>query len=111
MVKIRKDNAPGRENEPHSHRTLHSTWEEDQKPPNLGSRTFNCKKNQRAQVDDVTDEDEDLTSNTSGDEVIADIGTGLEHGFIVFKNYETDSDYDHNPEASDSNSEDTDSDF
>ena len=37
--KIRKDNTPGRENEAHSHRTSHSTWEEDQRPPNLGSRT------------------------------------------------------------------------
>lgn len=38
-AKIRKDNTPGGENEAHSHRTSHSTWEEDQWPPNLGSRT------------------------------------------------------------------------
>ena len=40
MAKIRKDNTPGRENKAHSHRTSHSTWEEDQRPPNLGSRTL-----------------------------------------------------------------------
>ena len=40
MAKIRKDNTPGGENEAHSHRILHSTtWEEDQRPPNLCSRT------------------------------------------------------------------------
>lgn len=27
MVKIRKDNAPGEENEAHSHRASHSSWE------------------------------------------------------------------------------------
>ena len=44
-------------------------------------------KSQRTQVDDVTsDEDED----SSGDAVIKDIGA--EHRFIVFEDYETDSD-------------------
>ena len=74
-------------------------------------KNFQLQKNQRAQVDDVTDEDEDSTSNKSGDEVIADIRTGLEHGLIVFEDYETGSDYDHIPEASDLDSENTDSDF
>ena len=39
-AKIRGDNTPGGENEAHSHRTLHLTWEEDQRPPNLSSRTL-----------------------------------------------------------------------
>jgi hypothetical protein len=60
------------------------------------------------QVDDVTsDEDED----SSGDAVIEDIGTGAEHGFIVFEDHETDSDNDHIPGSNDSDSEDGDSDF
>ena len=29
MAKIRKDNTPGGENEAHSHRKSHLTWEED----------------------------------------------------------------------------------
>ena len=54
-------------------------------------------------VDDVTsDENED----PSGDAVIEDIGTGAEHGFIVFEDYETDSDDDHIPGSNDSDSED-----
>ena len=68
-------------------------------------------KNQRARVDDATDEDEDSTANTTGDEAITDIGTASEHGFIVFEDYETDSDDDHISGVSDSDSEDTDSDF
>ena len=72
---------------------------------NLGEAS----KSQRARVDDVTsDEDED----SSGDAAIVDIGTGAEHGFIVFEDYETDSDDDdHIPESNDSDSEDGDSDF
>ena len=46
MAKIRKGSTPGEENKAHSHRTLHSTWEEDQKQHNLGSRTLG--KNQKA---------------------------------------------------------------
>jgi len=71
---------------------------------NLGEAS----KSQRARVDDVTsDEDED----SSGDAAIVDIGTGAEHGFIVFEDYETDSDDDHIPGSNDSDSEDGDSDF
>lgn len=76
-----------------------------------------AQKNRRARVDDVTDEDhdEDSTSNTSGDdsEAIADVGTSSEHGFVVFEDYENDSDDDHISGASDSesDSEDADSDF
>jgi hypothetical protein len=71
---------------------------------NLGEAS----KSQRTRVDDVTsDEDENL----SGDAVIEDIGTGAEHGFIVFEDYETDSDDDHIPGSNDSDSEDRDSDF
>jgi hypothetical protein len=40
-----------------------------------------------------------------------DIGTGAEHGFIVFEDYETDSDDDHIPGSDDTDSEDGDSDF
>jgi hypothetical protein len=68
---------------------------------NLGKAS----KVQRTWVDD--DEDED----SSGDVVIEDIGTGAEHGFIVFEDYETDSDNDHIPGSNDSDSEDGNSDF
>jgi hypothetical protein len=78
---------------------------------NLGEAS----KSQRTRVasDDVTlDEDED-----SGDAAIVDIGTGAEHGFIVFEDYETDSKSDddsddpsHIPGSNDSDSEDGDSD-
>jgi hypothetical protein len=70
--------------------------------------TGEASKSQRTRVDDVTsDEDED----SSGDAVIEDIGTGAEHRFIVFENYETNSDDDHIPGSNDSDSEDGDSDF
>jgi hypothetical protein len=52
---------------------------------NLGEAS----KSRRMRVDDVTsNENED----SSGDAVIEDIGTGAEHRFIVFEDYETDSD-------------------
>jgi len=46
-AKIRKDNTPGGENEAHSHRTSHSTGEEDQRQPNLGSRTLGRRRKAR----------------------------------------------------------------
>ena len=53
---------------------------------NLGEAT----KSQRMWVDDVTsDEDEDSSGNAMP---IVHIGTGTEHRFIAFEDYETDSD-------------------
>jgi len=76
-------------------------------------------KSQKARVDDVTDEDSDEDSpNSDASENVPSVVIGRgdldsEHGFIVFEDYESDSDGDHTPGSSesDSDSEDTDSDF
>jgi hypothetical protein len=82
---------------------------------NLGEASKSQRTRVQVASDDVTsDEDASEDSESSGDAAIVDIGTGAEHGFIFFEDYETDSESDddsddHIPGSNDS--EDSNSDF